>query len=68
MGGASFTGGKGTIWGTLIGALLMAVIRNGLNLAGAKNDVQYIVIGSVIILVLPQAWFSFFPRLKRKNS
>ena len=50
--GASFTGGKGTIWGTLIGALLMAVIRNGLNLAGAKNDVQYIVIGSVIILAV----------------
>ena len=45
-------GGKGTIWGTLIGALLMAVIRNGLNLAGAKNDVQYIVIGSVIILAV----------------
>lgn len=52
IGGASFTGGKGTIWGTLIGALLMAVIRNGLNLAGAKNDVQYIVIGSVIILAV----------------
>ena len=47
-----FVDGKGTIWGTLIGALLMAVIRNGLNLAGAKNDVQYIVIGSVIILAV----------------
>ena len=52
VGGASFTGGKGTIWGTLIGALLMAVIRNGLNLMGASNDVQYIVIGSVIILAV----------------
>jgi len=51
-GSVSITGGKGTIWGTLIGALLMAVIRNGLNLAGAKNDVQYIVIGSVIILAV----------------
>ena len=48
IGGASFTGGKGTIWGTLIGALLMAVIRNGLNLMGASNDIQYIVIGAVI--------------------
>ena len=46
----------------------MAAIRNGLNLAGAMIVVQYIGIGSVIILVLPQAWFSFFPRLKRKNS
>ena len=52
IGGASFTGGKGTIWGTLIGALLMAVIRNGLNLLGAGNDIQYIVIGGVIILAV----------------
>lgn len=52
IGGASFTGGKGTIWGTLIGALLMAVIRNGLNLLGAQNDIQYIVIGGVIILAV----------------
>ena len=39
-----------------------ANILTALKLAGA------IGIGSVIILVLPQAWFSFFPRLKRKNS
>lgn len=49
IGGASFMGGKGTIWGTLIGALLIAVIRNGLNLLGAQSDIQYIVIGLVII-------------------
>ena len=52
VGGASFTGGKGTIWGTLVGAMIMAVIRNGLNLMGASNDVQYIVIGAVIILAV----------------
>ena len=52
VGGASFTGGKGTIWGTMIGALLMAVIRNGLNLLGASNDIQYIVIGAVIIMAV----------------
>lgn len=52
IGGASFSGGKGTIWGTLVGALIMAVIRNGLNLMGASNDVQYIVIGAVIILAV----------------
>lgn len=52
IGGASFTGGKGTIWGTMIGALLIGTIRNGLNLFGTKNDVQYIVIGLVIILAV----------------
>lgn len=52
IGGASFTGGKGTIWGTMIGALLMGVIRNGLNLMSASNDIQYIIIGLVIILAV----------------
>lgn len=49
IGGASFTGGKGTIWGTLIGALIITIIRNGLTLLNAASDVQYMVIGLVII-------------------
>ena len=49
IGGASFRGGKGTIWGCMIGAMLIATIRNGLNLFSAGNDIQYIVIGLVII-------------------
>ena len=52
IGGASFRGGKGTIWGTLLGALLMSTRRNGLNLFSAGNDIQYIVIGAVIILAV----------------
>ncbi|MGL6202661.1 MAG: ABC transporter permease [Lachnospiraceae bacterium] len=52
IGGASFTGGKGTIGGTLIGALLIAIIRNGLNLLGAQTDIQYIIIGLVIIIAV----------------
>jgi ribose transport system permease protein len=52
IGGASFMGGKGTIWGTLIGALIIAVIRNGLTLLKAQSDVQYIVIGMVILLAV----------------
>ncbi|MHC1787687.1 MAG: ABC transporter permease [Christensenellales bacterium] len=52
IGGASFRGGKGTIWGTMLGALLISTIRNGLNLFSAGNDIQYIVIGTVIILAV----------------
>lgn len=52
IGGASFRGGKGTIWGTLLGALLISAIRNGLNLFSAGNDIQYIVIGAVIIVAV----------------
>ncbi|HBG02173.1 MAG TPA: sugar ABC transporter permease, partial [Firmicutes bacterium] len=49
IGGASFMGGVGNIWGTLIGAITIAVIRNGLNLLGVSPDAQTIVIGLVII-------------------
>lgn len=49
IGGASFMGGKGTIWGTLIGALIISIIRNGLTLLKAASDVQFMVIGFVII-------------------
>ncbi|MCT4618233.1 MAG: ABC transporter permease [Marinisporobacter sp.] len=52
IGGASFFGGKGTVWGTLIGALLITVIRNGLNLLSASADVQLVAIGLVIILAV----------------
>lgn len=52
IGGASFTGGKGTVWGTMIGALLIAIIRNGLNLLGAQTDIQYVIIGLVIIIAV----------------
>ncbi|MFB5193526.1 ABC transporter permease [Neobacillus sp. KR4-4] len=49
IGGASFFGGVGTVWGTLIGAMIIAVLRNGLNLLGTSSDLQTIIIGLVII-------------------
>lgn len=52
IGGASLMGGEGAIFGTLIGALIMGVIRNGLNLLGVSSYIQQIVIGSVIILAV----------------
>ncbi|MCD7896030.1 MAG: ABC transporter permease [Planctomycetaceae bacterium] len=52
IGGASFNGGVGTVSGTLIGALLIGVLRNDLNLLGAQSDVTQMVIGAVIILAV----------------
>jgi len=49
IGGASFMGGSGTVGGTLIGAFIMAILRNGLNLLGVSPDVQTVAIGAVII-------------------
>ena len=52
IGGASLSGGTGTILGSMIGALIMAVLRNGSNQMGWPTYMQEIIIGCVIILAV----------------
>lgn len=52
IGGASFMGGKGTMWGTMVGALIIAVLRNGFTLLSAPSSIQNIVLGLVIIVAV----------------
>ena len=49
LGGASIRGGSGTIVGTVLGVLIIAVLRNGLFMAGVPTTWQLIVIGVVLI-------------------
>jgi len=49
MGGASLFGGKGNIPGTIVGAAILAVLANVLNLAGVTPFIQQIVKGAIII-------------------
>ena len=52
IGGASLSGGEGTVAGTIAGAFLMGLISNGSNLLGVSPFWQQVVIGSVIVLAV----------------
>ncbi len=49
VGGTSLAGGEGKVLGTLIGAFIIAVIQNGMNLTGVKSYQQKVVLGLVIL-------------------
>jgi ribose transport system permease protein len=52
IGGTSLSGGVGTVSGTLIGAFVIGILRNGLNMGGVSAFAQQIVIGLVILLTV----------------
>jgi len=52
LGGASLRGGTGSVRGTVLGVLIIGILRNGLNLTGLSPFVQQIVIGAVIALAV----------------
>jgi len=49
VGGASLSGGEGKIFGTLIGAFIIAIIQNGMNLTNVESYTQKVVLGLVIL-------------------
>jgi len=52
LGGVSLAGGRGTIEGTLLAALIIGVVNNALNIAGVSSYVQQIVTAAVILVVV----------------
>ncbi len=61
IGGASLFGGRGTVWGSLIGAFLVAVIRNGAVQLGINTFYQNVLIGVIIWLAV---WWDRYQRRK----
>jgi ribose transport system permease protein len=52
IGGASFFGGRGTVVGTIVGAVILGVIQNGLNLLNVDSDWQYIALGVIVVIAV----------------
>lgn len=61
IGGASTMGGEGSIAGTFVGAFIIGILRNGLNLLGVTPHVQRIIIGAVIVAAV------FLDKIKKKD-
>ncbi len=52
IGGTSLLGGSGSIWGTLFGAIIIGVIKNGLNLMNVSSYLQKVVIGVILLVAV----------------
>jgi len=52
LGGTSMSGGRGTLMGTVIGAIIIGVLNNGMNLLGINTSWQYVVQGIVILIAV----------------
>ena len=52
LGGVSMNGGRGRIWGTFVGVLIIAVLNNGLNILGVSSYYQDVVKGLVILIAV----------------
>ncbi|TXK76772.1 ABC transporter permease [Paenibacillus sp. N3.4] len=52
IGGTSLSGGKGSILGTVIGALIMSVLTNGLRILSVKQEWQTVIVGLVVVLAV----------------
>ncbi len=66
LGGTSLAGGKGNIWGTLVAAIMLGIIKNGLNLLGVPDFYQRLATGLILILALAINGINL--RLKEKTT
>ena len=62
IGGTALSGGEGSVFGAIIGAFIVATLRNGLNLNGINSFWQQVILGALIILVV------YYDTMRTKRS
>lgn len=68
VGGIALSGGKGNIWGAMIGVLLLGIISNALNIIGVDPYWQYIISGLLIILAVLIGYYSSIRTAKKTKT
>lgn len=68
LGGTALTGGSGGVGGTAIGVLFIAILQNGLSLAGVSSDWQNVVTGVILLLAVLSDRFDFSDLLRRSSD
>jgi ribose/xylose/arabinose/galactoside ABC-type transport system permease subunit len=66
IGGASLYGGSGTVWGTILGCLILSVLETGLRMSGVQTFDKFIAVGAILIFAV--LIDQFFPELIHKED
>lgn len=68
LGGISFNSGEGKMWGLVVGIFTLAIIENGMQLAGLNQYIQYIIKGIILILAIAFDKFQRNQKVKKKAA
>ena len=68
VGGTAMSGGKGSIWGAVIGVLILGIISNALNIIGVNPYYQYIISGLLIIFAVMIGYYSSIRSAKKSKK
>lgn len=67
LGGISFNSGEGKMWGLIVGVFTLAIIENGMQLAGWNQYLQYVIKGIILILAIGFDKYQRSQKVKRAN-
>jgi ribose/xylose/arabinose/galactoside ABC-type transport system permease subunit len=68
VGGTAMSGGKGNVWGAMIGVVLLGIISNALNIIGVDPYYQFIISGLLIIFAVLIGYYSSLRSVKKSRK